>query len=144
MDQALNSQKTPHTSPLRASYGMSFVSILMKNDRVIKGFYCTSIQNCKGVIIDPCLKGLARTMTVKEVLGRAGPRMTYMQNQLSKATMLSNVFKIHRICRCLIHKKSSLVLLLRRVGSKHYLSFCWQKSLTHCWNTKAPLFINRE
>ena len=43
MDQALNSQKTPHTSPLRASYGMSFVSILMKNDRVIKGFYCTHI-----------------------------------------------------------------------------------------------------
>ena len=40
MDQALNSQKTPHTSPLRASYGMSFVSILMKNDRFIKGFYC--------------------------------------------------------------------------------------------------------
>ena len=40
MNQALNSQKTPHTSPLRASYGMSFVSILMKNDRVIKGFYC--------------------------------------------------------------------------------------------------------
>ena len=52
MDQALNSQKTPHTSPLRASYGMSFVSILMKNDRVIKGFYCTqyeimqSFRNC--------------------------------------------------------------------------------------------------
>ena len=44
MDQALNSQKTPHTSPLRASYGMSFVSILMKNDRVIKGFYCTSLS----------------------------------------------------------------------------------------------------
>ena len=43
MDQALNSQKTPHTSPLRASYGMSFVSILMKNDRVIKGFYCTMV-----------------------------------------------------------------------------------------------------
>ena len=42
MDQALNSQNTPHTSPLRASYGMSFVSILMKNDRVIKGFYCIS------------------------------------------------------------------------------------------------------
>ena len=44
MDQALNSQKTPHTSPLRASYGMSFESILMKNDRVIKGFYCTYIK----------------------------------------------------------------------------------------------------
>ena len=44
MDQALNSQKTPHTSPLRASYGMSFVSILMKNDHVIKGFYCIFIQ----------------------------------------------------------------------------------------------------
>ena len=45
MDQALNSQKTPHTSPLRASYGMSFVSILMKNDRVIKGFYCTKVSD---------------------------------------------------------------------------------------------------
>ena len=44
MDQALNSQKTPHTSPLRASYGMSFVSILMKNDRVIKGFYCSVLS----------------------------------------------------------------------------------------------------
>ena len=44
MDQALNSQKTPHTSPLRASYGMSFVSILMKNDRVIKGFYCITLH----------------------------------------------------------------------------------------------------
>ena len=43
MDQALNSQKKPHTSPLRASYGMSFVSILMKNDRVIKGFYCSGM-----------------------------------------------------------------------------------------------------
>ena len=45
MDQALNSQKTPHTSPLRASYGMSFVSILMKNDRVIKGFYCITLTH---------------------------------------------------------------------------------------------------
>ena len=49
MDQALNSQKTPHTSPLRASYGMSFVSILMKNDRVLKGFYCMR-KIAKGVI----------------------------------------------------------------------------------------------
>ena len=50
MDQALNSQKTPHTSPLRASYGMSFVSILMKNDRVIKGFYCIVITWLDAVI----------------------------------------------------------------------------------------------
>ena len=50
MDQALNSQKTPHTSPLRASYGMSFVSILMKNDRVIKGFYCSAIKQRKSYL----------------------------------------------------------------------------------------------
>ena len=55
MDQALNSQKTPHTSPLRASYGMSFVSILMKNDRVIKGFYCISIANTLE-ILQSCTK----------------------------------------------------------------------------------------
>ena len=36
--------KNTHTSPLRASYGVSFVSILKKNDRVIKGLYCTYIQ----------------------------------------------------------------------------------------------------
>ena len=54
MDQALNSQKTPHTSPLRASYGMSFVSILMKNDRVIKGFYCTvGVQKGKILEVHP-------------------------------------------------------------------------------------------
>ena len=58
MDQALNSQQTPHTSPLRASYGMSFVSILMKNDRVIKGFYCiTSYQMYLklGLLYDLCI-----------------------------------------------------------------------------------------
>ena len=54
MDQALNSQKTPHTSPLRASYGMSFVSILMKNDRVIKGFYCIFDRcHCSYAVVTP-------------------------------------------------------------------------------------------
>ena len=52
MDQALNSQKTPHTSPLRASYGMSFVSILMKNDRVIKGFYCNMINKYTWIVMN--------------------------------------------------------------------------------------------
>ena len=40
--QTLYSQKTLHTSPLRASYGVSLVSILAKNNRVMKGFYCMS------------------------------------------------------------------------------------------------------
>ena len=38
----LNSQKTPHTSPFRASYGVSFMSTSTEIDRVIKGFYCTN------------------------------------------------------------------------------------------------------
>ena len=33
--------KTPHTSPFRASYGVSFMSTSTVIDRVIKGFYCT-------------------------------------------------------------------------------------------------------
>ena len=53
MDQALNSQKTPHTSPLRASYGMSFVSILMKKDRVIKGFYCSGFSHGSAIVLLP-------------------------------------------------------------------------------------------
>ena len=36
----LNSQKTFHTSPSRASYGITFVSILEKNYCVIKKLYC--------------------------------------------------------------------------------------------------------
>ena len=39
----LNSQKTPHTSPFRASYGVSFMSTSTEIDRVIKGFYCTPL-----------------------------------------------------------------------------------------------------
>ena len=40
LDQTLNSQKTLHSSPSRASYGVSFVSILEKIYRVIKMFDC--------------------------------------------------------------------------------------------------------
>ena len=36
MDQTSHSQKTPHTSPLRARQGMSFVRILEKIYRVYK------------------------------------------------------------------------------------------------------------
>ena len=41
----LNSQKAPHTSPFRASYGVSFMSTSTEIDRVIKGFYCKWNQN---------------------------------------------------------------------------------------------------
>ena len=37
MDHTLNSQKTPHCSPRRVSYGVSIVSILEKTDDVIRG-----------------------------------------------------------------------------------------------------------
>ena len=39
----MNSQKTAHTSPFRASYGVSFMSTSTEIDRVIKGFYCTTL-----------------------------------------------------------------------------------------------------
>ena len=65
MDQALNSQKTPHTSPLRASYGMSFVSVLMKNDRVIKGFYCICFPlNIENVIRILALEVYMKTLSL--------------------------------------------------------------------------------
>ena len=37
---ALWTHKTLHTSPFRASYGVSFMSISTEIDRVIKGFHC--------------------------------------------------------------------------------------------------------
>ena len=39
----MNSQKTPHTPPFRASYGVSFMSTSTEIDRVIKGFYCITV-----------------------------------------------------------------------------------------------------
>ena len=43
----LNSQKAPHTSPFRASYGVSFMSTSTEIDRVIKGFYCIITRSPK-------------------------------------------------------------------------------------------------
>ena len=39
IDQAMNSQKTLHISPLRASYGALFVSILDKNGSCYKAVW---------------------------------------------------------------------------------------------------------
>ena len=40
-DQTFNSQKTLHSLPMRASYGVSFVSVLEKNDHIIRRSHCT-------------------------------------------------------------------------------------------------------
>ena len=45
MNQILESQQTPHTSPSRASYGVSFVKILEKTDRVIMTPHCKRKTN---------------------------------------------------------------------------------------------------
>ena len=49
MNQRFCSQKTPHTSPSRASYGMSFVKIWVKVDRVITAPPCILIMQDKWV-----------------------------------------------------------------------------------------------
>ena len=46
-DQISVSQQTPHTSPSRASYGVSIVRILEKNDRVRTAPHCICFQNDK-------------------------------------------------------------------------------------------------
>ena len=43
-NQSLYSQKTSHTSPSRASYGMSFVKILEKIDQIIMALPCTCLR----------------------------------------------------------------------------------------------------
>ena len=50
----LYSRKTPHISPSRASYGVSFVRIWMKIDRIITALHCMLNhfeKTCKGVCI---------------------------------------------------------------------------------------------
>ena len=42
MDQTFESQQTPHTSPSRASYGVSIMRILEKVDRVITAPHCNN------------------------------------------------------------------------------------------------------
>ena len=46
LQSGLQSQTTPHTSPLRVSYGVSFVSYTAKNDCDISGVHCTEIRPC--------------------------------------------------------------------------------------------------
>ena len=45
LNQRLNSQKTPHTSPSRASYLVSFGRIWMKINCVITALHCTCCTN---------------------------------------------------------------------------------------------------
>ena len=40
VNQILESQQTPHTSPLRASYGVSIVEILEKIGSIITARHC--------------------------------------------------------------------------------------------------------
>ena len=40
INQSLYLQKTPHSLPSQASYGVSIVNILEKIDRVITALYC--------------------------------------------------------------------------------------------------------
>ena len=47
LNQKLNSQKAPHTSPLRASYGVSSVRIREKIDRVITAPECICFENVR-------------------------------------------------------------------------------------------------
>ena len=44
MNQKLNPQKTPHTSPWQASYGVSIMNILEKIGHVILALHCISME----------------------------------------------------------------------------------------------------
>ena len=52
INQILNSQKTPHSSPLWASYGVSLVRILEKIDSVITALHCMFVFWFKSLIAD--------------------------------------------------------------------------------------------
>ena len=51
INQGLHSQKTPHNSPSRVSYGMSIVNIFEKTDRVIMTLLCTYTVHYDDVIM---------------------------------------------------------------------------------------------
>ena len=45
INQMLDPEKTPHTSPLRASYGLSFVNICEKIDGIITAPHCNLLHH---------------------------------------------------------------------------------------------------
>ena len=53
----LNSQRTPHSSPSRASYGVSCVRIWVKIGRVTTAPHCISVLYNTGDVLLPCLPG---------------------------------------------------------------------------------------
>ena len=76
MNQILESQQTPHTSPSRASYGVSFVKILEKTDHVITAPHCKRKTNknaqttttAMATATNKSAKGAAEYLTLAEVI----------------------------------------------------------------------------
>ena len=60
----LHSRKTPHSSPLRASYGVSFVSYTKKNDRYIERAHCTEVWRSRETCVPVEGSVMKRTLLI--------------------------------------------------------------------------------
>ena len=68
LDQNLNSQQTPHTSPSRVKYGVSVVRILGKIPRVTMAQHCNNFTSHNTIYLSHCgLNKMAKSLEKSEL-----------------------------------------------------------------------------
>ena len=106
---SLNPQKTSHTSPWRARYGVYFV-IVLKNDRVITGPHC--ISSFVAIVV-PQYVGAKPAAAAAEVI--------YNQSVSKALSMLGQHF-VPELCERNAALELGHALTLHHIRSKHFLT----------------------
>ena len=76
INHRLNPKKTPHTSPWRARYGVSFVNILEKIDRLITTLHCRSPFSLNNTSPWPALPTIFWPVTITHLAVVVGAAVT--------------------------------------------------------------------
>ena len=138
MNVSLNPRMTPHTSPWRANYGVPFVMILEKIDRVITAPHCTYI------ILGQSYTCLSASEATLKNMAEATCKYKFPTLKQTKHTIILSVLygiKVQYIPR----KMHTVFALLCFVVVVHWLIFPYPSGLLHwhCGNlTIAPVPAN--
>ena len=90
--QTLNPQKTPtHTSSSCVSYGVNFVSILGKNDHVIRKFDCTTLHWVNSIWSSDTIWPLRSGSTLAQVMAWCLTAQSHYLNQCCLVNVIMDV-----------------------------------------------------
>ena len=107
--------KDTHTSPFRASYGVSFMSTSTEIDRVIKGFYCSFVV----LVLGKHTRCALNTLRPRQD-GRHLPDDIFKCISLNENVWLSIEISLNFVCKGSINNTPALVQIMawRWLGDK--------------------------